>query len=114
MLLVARPRPFCRQRRFWISIFFLDFDIGISDFPFWLRPQAALGVRVRVRVGLHAVCLTLVRADAGAARPRLDEAGERLSVECSIGSGMHSVVQCEANAEGTHRRAVVTNRLGAR
>ncbi len=26
------------------------FDIGISDFPFWLRPRAALRVRVRVRV----------------------------------------------------------------
>ena len=26
--------------------FVWDFDIGISDFPFWLRPQAALRVRV--------------------------------------------------------------------
>ncbi len=76
------------------------------------RPAAALGVRVRV--GLHAVCLTLVRADACDARPRLHEACERLSVECSIGSGMHWVVQCEANAQGTNRRAVATNRLGAR
>ena len=25
--------------------FVWDFDIGISDFPFWLRPQAALGIR---------------------------------------------------------------------
>ncbi len=25
--------------------FVWDFDIGISDFPFWLRPQAALRVR---------------------------------------------------------------------
>ncbi len=27
--------------------FVWDFDIGISDFPFWLRPQAALRLRVR-------------------------------------------------------------------
>ncbi len=33
--------------------FVWDFDIGISDFPFWLRPQAALGVRVRVRFIEH-------------------------------------------------------------
>ncbi len=26
--------------------FVWDFDTGISDFPFWLRPQTALGVRV--------------------------------------------------------------------
>ncbi len=25
--------------------FVWDFDIGISDFPIWLRPQAALGAR---------------------------------------------------------------------
>ncbi len=30
--------------------FVWDFDIGISDFPFWLRAQPALGVRVGVRV----------------------------------------------------------------
>ena len=28
--------------------FVWDFDIGISDFPFWLRPQAALR-EIRVR-----------------------------------------------------------------
>ncbi len=49
---VLRPGPF-------LSLVFLsfefvwDFDIGISDFPFWLRPRAALGVGVRVRVGVR-------------------------------------------------------------
>ncbi len=28
--------------------FVWDFDIGISDFPFWLRPQAALGISQRI------------------------------------------------------------------
>ncbi len=88
--------------------FVWDFDIGISDFPFWLRAQPALGVRVRVRVGLHAVCLTRLRAAAGSARPRLHEACERLSVKFSTGIGMNSVVQCEANAQGSNRRSVVT------
>ena len=45
----------------------LDFEfVWDFEFPDWLRPRAALGVRVRVRVRLHAVCLPPVRADQGA------------------------------------------------
>ncbi len=48
--------------------FVWDFDIGISDFPVWLRPPAALGGIQSRKSGSLLPCALRRRLDSGGAR----------------------------------------------